>query len=77
VWKQWINDWLVGTNLAKVASFCVGETAAARPAVRDTSSVSEAPAAIAPAIRHEGLAAYYKMEGYVQDSSGNNRTGRS
>jgi hypothetical protein len=79
VWKQWNIDLAsVGTNLAKVASFSVGVDGSGSGLlfVDDIRLYREAPAAIAPADPGTtGLAAYYKMEGNVQDSSGNNRHG--
>jgi len=79
VWKQWNIDLAsVGTNLAKVASFSVGVDGSGSGLlfVDDIRLYREAPEAVAPADPGTtGLAAYYQMEGNVQDSSGNNRNG--
>ncbi len=79
VWKQWNIDLAsVGTNLAKVASFSVGVDGSGSGLlfVDDIRLYREAPEMVAPADPGTtGLAAYYQMEGNVQDSSGNNRNG--
>ncbi len=79
VWKQWNIDLAsIGTNLANVRTFSVGVDGSGSGLLRidDIRLYREAPEPIAPVDPGTaGLAAYYMMDGNVQDSSGNGYNG--
>ncbi len=77
VWRQWNIDLAsIGTNLANVRTFSIGVDGSGSGLLRidDIRLYREAPEPIVPIDPGTaGLAAYYMMDGNVQDSSGNNR----
>ena len=79
VWKQWNIDLAsIGTNMANVRTFSIGVdgSGAGLLLVDDIRLYREAPEPILPVDPGTaGLAAYYMMDGNVQDSSGNGYDG--